>query len=177
MRQPLTETRLRELFEKMGAYGKGPGTVYVTGGATAVLFGWRSTTIDVDLKMDPEPSGVFEAIAQLKDEMQVNIELAAPDQFVPALPGWRERSRWIASQGEIDFYHYDFYGQALSKIERGLEKDWGDVEAMVQGGLVETKRLLELFGEVESKLVNYPAIDPGSFKAALIDFIHKHESD
>jgi hypothetical protein len=44
-----------------------------------VLVGWRGTTIDVDLKMSPEPEGAFEAIAALKDELDINVELAAPD--------------------------------------------------------------------------------------------------
>lgn len=43
-------------------------------------------TIDVDLKADPEPSGFFEAIAILKDELSVNIELANPSDFIPELP-------------------------------------------------------------------------------------------
>jgi hypothetical protein len=28
------------------------GTCYLTGGATAVLLGWRETTLDVDLKLE-----------------------------------------------------------------------------------------------------------------------------
>jgi hypothetical protein len=39
------------------------------GGATAVLFGWRNTTVDVDLKLEPEPAGVLEALL---------VEIAAP---------------------------------------------------------------------------------------------------
>lgn len=177
MRQPLTEPRLRELFEKLGDYGKGPGRIYITGGATAVFFGWRATTIDVDLKLDPEPRGVFEAIALLKDEMDVNIELASPDQFVPPLRGWRERSRWIASKGEIDFYHYDFYGQALSKIERGFKKDWADVEAMVAGDLVDPSLLLERFTEIESDFVKFPAIDLESLRATLSKFVSEYDTE
>ena len=61
---------------------------------------------------------MFEAIALLQDELDLNVELTVPDQFVPPLPGWRERSPFIARYGEVDFYHYDFYGQALAKIER-----------------------------------------------------------
>jgi hypothetical protein len=34
------------------------GRIYLTGGATALLYGWRSTTIDVDLKANPEPTTI-----------------------------------------------------------------------------------------------------------------------
>ena len=66
---------------------------------SAVLMGWREMTLDVDLKADPEPAGFFEALPRLKDELDINIELASPDQFVPALPGWVERSPFIADHG------------------------------------------------------------------------------
>lgn len=116
----------------MAALGKavsGPGRIYLTGGATAVLYDWRQSTIDIDMKADPEPAGLFEAIVILKETLAINIELAAPDDFIPALPGWRERSLFITRSGELDFLHYDPYAQVLSKVERGHARDLQDVEA------------------------------------------------
>ena len=43
------------------------GRVCLTGGACAVLFGWRDPTVDVHLNMEPEPRGAFEAIAHIKE--------------------------------------------------------------------------------------------------------------
>jgi len=126
---------------------------------SAVLLGWRETTLDVDLKADPEPTGFFECLPRLKDALDINIELASPDQFVPPLPGWRERSQFIAQHGRLAFCHYDFYGQALSKIERAHARDRDDVGRMLESGLVKPERLLELFREAEPLLVRYPAID------------------
>ena len=96
----------------------GAGRIYVTGGASAVWYGWRAMTVDINLKADPEPLVFFEAIAHLKDSLSVNVELASPDQFIPELPGWRDRSPWFCREGSVDFHHYDFYSQALSKLER-----------------------------------------------------------
>jgi hypothetical protein len=36
------------------------------GGATAILFGWRASTVDVDLCVVPERDAVFRAIPDLK---------------------------------------------------------------------------------------------------------------
>ena len=105
MPRPVDQSRLERLMEEIGRRARGPGRIYPTGGATALLFGWRGSTVDVDLKLDPEPDGIFEAIAQLKDELEVNVELASPDQFIPPVPGWQERSRHIVRSGEVDFYH------------------------------------------------------------------------
>jgi hypothetical protein len=74
-------------MEALGQRVKGPGTIYLTGGATALLFGWRAKTIDVDIKADPEPRGLFEAIAELKESLDANVELASPDLFIPEVPG------------------------------------------------------------------------------------------
>jgi hypothetical protein len=121
-------------------------------------------TVDVDFKLDPEPRGIFAALPRLKDELDLNVELAAPDDFIPALPGWRERSRLIARYGEVDFYHYDFYAQALAKIERNHAQDRLDVEQMLARGLVDKQRLLALFAQIEPSLDRYPAIDPVAFR-------------
>lgn len=155
----------------MAALGKavsGPGRIYLTGGATAVLYDWRQSTIDIDMKADPEPAGLFEAIVRLKETLAINIELAAPDDFIPALPGWRERSLFITRSGELDFLHYDPYAQVLSKVERGHARDLQDVEAMLRLGLVTRERLRELFDTIEPQLLRYPAIVPAAFRADVL---------
>jgi hypothetical protein len=71
------------------------------------------------------------------------------------------------ADGQVDFYHYDFYAQALAKIERGHSRDLGDVEAMFRAKLVEPGRLLELFQAVEASLERYPAVDAEAFRAKV----------
>ncbi len=127
-------------------------------------------TVDVDIKADPEPAGYFESIATLKNELSLNIELASPSDFIPELPNWRERSLFIARHGQIDFYHYDPFSQALSKLERGHSRDLADVDAMLRDGLIEKKLLLKLFDQIEPMLIRYPALDPQSFRDVVESF-------
>lgn len=176
MRPPLDISRLNDFMAAMGRKTKGAGRIYLTGGATALLHGWRPMTVDVDIKADPEPSGFFEAIATLKDELSVNIELASPSDFIPELPNWRERSIFIARHGLLDFYHYDPYSQALSKLERGHSRDLADVEAMLRDELIRKDLLLELFLEIEPMLIRYPSLDPKSFRSIVESFC-KGETD
>ncbi len=147
---------------------RGPGRIYLTGGATALLHDWRMMTVGIDLKLDPEPKGIFEAIARIKDEQDVNIELASPADFVPELPGWRERSDFIATHGQVEFYHYDYCGQALFKIERAHERDLNDVSNMIKDGLVKPATLFQLFGAVVGNLIRYPTIDPVELKRRIL---------
>ena len=151
----------------LGRKATGAGSIYLVGGATAVLIGWRDTTADVDIKLAPEPAGVFEAIAEAKTALNMNIELAAPDDFIPALPEWRERSTFIERHGLIDFFHYDFYAQALAKIERAHAQDLQDVDAMLRRKLIQPSRLEGFFSVMEASLTRYPAVDPASFRNQL----------
>jgi len=63
--------------------------------------GFRDQTIDIDLKLDPEPAGAFEAIAVLKNRLELNIELASPADFIPAIAAWRERSHRLHRAGRV----------------------------------------------------------------------------
>jgi hypothetical protein len=65
--------------------------VYLTGGATAVLLGWRETTIDADITIVPESDRLLRARPALKEQLRINVELASPAHFIPELPGWAER--------------------------------------------------------------------------------------
>ena len=170
MRSETDRAKLESFMMALSYQVRGEGRIYLTGGATALLHGWRTMTIDVDLKPDPEPPGLFEAIARLKDELDINVELAAPDQFIPKLPGWRERSQFIVRHGQLEFFHYDFYSQALAKLQRAHDRDLDDVHSMVRDGLVERGRLREFFEEISPRLIRYPAIDPGAFRQRVLDF-------
>jgi hypothetical protein len=167
MRERVSAQALEQFMKALGHAGRTSARIYFVGGATAVLLGWRETTIDIDLKLVPEVNELLRALPELKERLHINIELASPDDFIPILPGWEERSRYINREGPIEFFHYDFYAQALAKIERGHSTDLLDVLQMTQRGLVEPSRLLKLFFSIEEKLYKYPAIDPKSFRAAV----------
>ncbi|HTV39939.1 MAG TPA: hypothetical protein VMF08_05155 [Candidatus Sulfotelmatobacter sp.] len=170
MRSEADKTKIEEFMAILGKRVAGDGSIYLTDGATAVLHGWRPMTIDVDLKPEPEPRGLFEALAVLKDELDINVELASPDQFIPAIPGWQERSLFIGRFGAIIFFHYDPYGQALSKLQRGHERDIRDARSMLKTGMIQTGRLREFFAQIEPQLIRFPAIDPAVFRAAMEKF-------
>ncbi|MCX6930150.1 MAG: hypothetical protein NT154_44100 [Verrucomicrobia bacterium] len=170
MRAETDLAKLESFMVALGEQVRGGGRIYLTGGATALLHGWRSMTIDIDLKADPEPVGFFEALAALKKQLDINVELASPDDFIPAVPGWRERSLFIARHGPLEFYHYDPYGQVLSKLQRRHDRDLQDVRSMVNAKLITRDCLREMFALIKPQLIRYPAIDPASFEAAVLEF-------
>lgn len=176
MRELATSERIERFFRALGHSASSPTRVYLTGGVTAVLLGFRPSTVDIDLKLIPDSDEILRAIPRLKEELQVNVELAAPDHFIPPLPGWQGRSRFIRKEGPLSFYHYDFYAQTLSKIQRGHEKDLADARAFVEEGLIEPDRLQELFEAIEPDLFRYPAIDPDTFRRSVEKFVESIET-
>jgi hypothetical protein len=167
MRPPVDEPRLRELARSLGRVAGVRALIYLTGGASAVLEGWRGSTVDVDMRLEPEVDELLRELPALKERLGVNVELASPPDFIPELPGWRERSPLVFREGNIDVHHFDFYSQALSKIERGFRQDIDDVSKMIESGLVQPARLGELFEAIEPELYRYPAIDPAAFRAKV----------
>ena len=164
MRQPLTVDRLQEFMKALAAEARTSIRVYLVGGASAVLLGWRKSTIDVDLKLDPETDEILRSLSPLKERLQINIELASPEDFIPVVPGWEGRSQFIQQQGRLAFYHYDFYAQALAKIERGHDVDRIDVDQFFERGLVTPERLIELFAAIEDQIHRYPELNRDKFR-------------
>jgi hypothetical protein len=174
MRGLADTARLHRFFEELARAAEDDGDVYVTGGATAVLFGWRQSTIDADILMVPEQDALYRALPRLKEELHINVEIASPAHFIPELPGWQERRLLIERVGRLSFYHYDPYAQALSKVERGHAKDLSDVAQLIARGLVRPARLRELFEAIQPGLHRYPAVDPASFRKRLDDALRAH---
>ncbi len=164
MRRVADAARVQHFMRRLGERAEAGGRVYFTGGATALLLGWRSTTIDIDLALEADAEHLLRLMPALKTELELNVELASPSDFIPELPGWRDRSRFIQRDGLVDFFHYDFYAQALSKVERGHAQDQGDVRAMLDRDLIDGGTAVELFDRIEPELYRYPAIDPKTFR-------------
>ena len=167
MRKIADSERIRNFMRALGAEAKKPAHVYFTGGATAVLLGWRSSTIDVDIRIFPESDRLLRVLPILKERLEINVELACPADFIPELRGWKDRGLFVSQEGKLLFFHYDLYAQALAKIERSHAQDIADVGEMLRTGRIDPRRVREFFNEIEPKLFRYPAIDPSAFRRAV----------
>lgn len=169
MRQISDQNNIEQLMNFLGEKISKPLNIYFVGGTTAVLLGFRSSTIDVDLKLVPDSDDAYKAIRDLKENLNINIEIASPDHFIPPLPGWESRSIFIRKIGKVSFFHYDLYGQVLAKIERGWEMDLRDVKDLVRHS-VNLDELMRLFKEVREQFVRYPGVEPHKLEEKLSQF-------
>lgn len=172
MRALADRSRLESFINALAKHTVNDTTLYLTGGATAVFYGWRGTTVDVDIKLVPEDDAILRAIPGIKDDLSINVELAAPDQFIPVREGWQERSPYITQVGHLVVRHFELCAQALAKIERGHEQDRLDVAAMLRLHLVTPSDIQAYYNAIESTLYRYPAIDPQAFHDAVMSTVH-----
>jgi hypothetical protein len=171
MREELTRERLVSLMKELArtAPKRGVYRVYFVGGGTAVHLGWRRSSVDVDLFSDQDV--VFRHIQEIKERLNMNIEFARPEDFVPPLEGTSDRHVFIDSVGSIMFYHYDPYAQLFSKVVRGFQRDLDDAFAFVRNGMVDRERFRSLVAAIpDSAYARYPSLSRAEVEKAVEAF-------
>lgn len=164
MRRLIDAGRIDAFMQRLGRAARAPAEVYLVGGATAVLYGWRESTVDIDLKLVPDREELLRALPAIKEELELNVELASPDLFVPVSPGWEDRSPSILRVGQVAFRHFDLTAQALAKVERGHVRDREDVHALLGRGLVTPAGLRRELAAALPELYRFPAVDPAGLQ-------------
>ena len=174
VRENLTRDRLHAFMRALAdsAPGRGSFRVYFIGGATAVDHGWRESTIDADISADNDR--IFRGIQKLKESLHLNVELARPEDFVPALAGAASRHLFIDTIGAVSFFHYDPYSQLFSKLVRGLRQDLEDAESFLSEGLVESEQLRSLVDKIpQAAYSKYPALSRTAVHDAINEFLSR----
>ena len=167
MRALADADRIRRFMRALAQAARTDARVYFAGGATAVLLGWRASTIDVDVTLVPDDDALLRAVPRIKEELEVNVELASPADFLPLPAGWEDRGRFVEQIGKLAFFHFDLVAQALAKLERGHAQDLDDVRAMRDRGLIDAAAVHQYLARVEPQLYRFPAIDPPTFRRAV----------
>lgn len=169
MRPDVDRARVIELMSELGRRLSAEHTLYLVGGSSAVVVGWRASTRDVDVRAEPDSDELLRILSELKQALDINIELASPLDFLPAIDGWQDHSPHVGSWGSLHVRHLDFRLQALAKLERGLDTDLADVRAMLDRDLVTAIELHDGFAAMQASLFRFPAVDRARFQRRLTD--------
>ena len=172
MRAPLTREHLVLLMKELArsAPRRGVYRVYLVGGGTAVYLGWRRSSIDVDLFS--EQDSVFRDVQRIKEHLNINVEFARPEDFVPPLAGSADRHMFIQTIGTVTFYHYDPYAQLFSKIIRGFERDLADARNFIGSGTVDPAQFRSLVANIpDAAYARYPSLSRKGVEKAVERFL------
>lgn len=63
MRSNVDPQKIEQLMKALGREARSSGCIYFTGGASALLIGWRDSTVDIDIRLNTKPLGIFQALA------------------------------------------------------------------------------------------------------------------
>ncbi len=154
-RQPADRQRIERFLHELGQRFRKAGRVYLVGGTTIVLEGFRDQSLDIDLAFEVAPAdhgALMQAIRELKDHLGVNVEEVSPADFIPLPAGYQDRAVFLGRFGSLEVFHFDFYSTALSKIARGTEEDLRDVAALVRASRIEMNRLEDCYREIRPRL-------------------------
>jgi hypothetical protein len=172
MREEITKQRLNVLMKELARHAprRGAYQVFFVGGGTAVYLGWRRSSIDVGLYSDQEI--LFRNIQEIKERLNINIEFARPEDFVPPLEGTADRHVFIETVGTITFYHYDPYAQLFSKIVRGFQRDLDDARKFVDSRMVNPEKFRALVAAIpDAAFAKYPNLSRIGINNALETFL------
>ena len=167
MRPGVDKTAIESFLQQLGRTFRKPGRLYLVGGAALVHAGVRpGFTEDIDIQISGANEGeLIIAVQQLIQQMQINVEFASPADFIPLPSGWEMHAQYVGRYGEIEVFYFDFYSIALSKMERGNNRDIADVKLLVQQGIITLDELDTAYQEVLAQLGKgrYPRVTPQQF--------------
>ena len=167
MRRGVDKAAIESFLQQLGRTFHKPARLYLVGGAALVHLGIRpGFTHDIDVQVYGANEGdLIVTIQKLIERLQINIEFAAPGDFIPLPLQWEAHAQFVGRYGTIDVFYFDFYSIALSKIERGNDRDIADVKLLIQYGMVTPDELDNAYQEVLAQLGKgrYPRITPQRF--------------
>jgi uncharacterized nucleotidyltransferase DUF6036 len=156
MRQHVGRQGIEQFLVEVGRIRQ-PGRLYLVGGAALVHAGIRSgQTLDIDIHITVDPTNLTAHIAQLKQQLNMNIEFASPGDFMPLPAQWETRSQFIKRYNQVDAFYFDWYSITLSKAQRANPQDIIDMQLLTQQGFVDVIALDGYYQEVLNKIGRPP---------------------
>jgi hypothetical protein len=87
MREAADRARIERVMQSLGDAADSDVLIYLTGGATAVLMGWRDSTVDIDFVAVPDSGELLRQISRIREAFHVNVEITSPEHLAPVPPG------------------------------------------------------------------------------------------
>ncbi len=157
----VTQTDIEQFLLALGKSYHKRARIYLTGSSSLIHLGLRpgvALTIDV-LPDAPDEEEMITAIRQTGERQQIDVLFTSPEDFVPIPIHWKTQTRYIVRYGTIEAYYFDFYSLALSKIERGSDRDLYDLRLLIEQNIINLKKLEETYREVLPRMGKRPYLN------------------
>jgi hypothetical protein len=151
----VSKENLKKLFAAVDQRLKTNLDLFIIGGASAIL-GYNvikeTNDVDVDGGIDPGFNQLFQEEAA---KLKLDLYLSSKGVFSPP-DHYRERMKSETfSKKRLRVWYLDQYDLAISKIDRGIEKDFEDIKRVHQKSPFEQAKLISIFN---AEYINVSAI-------------------
>ena len=103
------------------------------GGSAMILLGSSRETMDIDYVGDDIHKNEFQiAVEKIANELGLDTEAVPIEHFIPLPEGYEQRKIHIGQFGNVDVYIIDPHSIALSKLDRGSDRDLNDLVFLIQ---------------------------------------------
>ena len=143
----VTKKQLKQLFTQIDRRLSKNINIYIIGGISAI-FGYNvmkeTNDVDIDGSIDPDFQIIFDEEAK---SLNLDLYLASKGVFAPP-DGYRGRCAFEDfPRKKLRVWYLNQYDLAISKIDRGIEKDFEDIRKVHEQSPFEYERLVQIFND------------------------------
>ncbi len=149
----VTKEQLKTLFARIDTRLSEDTNIYIIGGAAAIL-GYNVTKETNDVDIDGVIPQEFEkAFDSEVKALKLDLHLSRVGVFSPP-EGYRERAKFEDfPKKKLRVWYLDQYDLAISKIDRGIEKDYEDIARIHEQNPYRPGELIRIFNDEYIKTV------------------------
>ncbi|MEW5940007.1 MAG: DUF6036 family nucleotidyltransferase [Chloroflexota bacterium] len=128
---------IQEFLERLGSRYPQDETLSLLGGSAMILLGSTRETMDIDYVGDDLHKNDFQILVEtIASELGLDAEAVPIEHFVPLPEGYDQRRIHIGHYGKVNVFVIDPYSIALSKVDRGSDRDLIDLVFLIQQNLI-----------------------------------------
>jgi len=138
----VSKKSIQEFLERLGSRYPRNETLSLLGGSAMILLGGSRETMDIDYVGDDIHKNEFQiVIERIAKELGLDTEAVPIEHFIPLPEGHERRRIHIGQYGNVNVYVIDPYSIALSKVDRGSDRDLDDLVFLIQRNHITLKEL------------------------------------
>lgn len=163
----ISNSQIEKFLIAVGEHCEAESTLFLLGGGALRLLGGERPTGDLDYVGDDlHLNSMQQLMAQIADEMHIDLEAVPIAEFVPLPGNADDRAIMLGRFGNLTVYVFDPYTIALSKLDRGFKTDLEDIHFLIQRNLV-TIDQLDSFVEKAIPRAEEFGLDPKAMRRHL----------
>lgn len=143
----VSQAQLENLFAQVDSKLKKKIELYIIGGASAIL-GYNVTKVtndvDIDGNIDSDLNRIFDEEAK---KLGLDLYLSSKGVFFPP-DHYRSRAEFKNfPKNNLRVWYLNQYDLAISKIDRGLDKDYDDIKRVHEKSAFNRDKLIDIFNQ------------------------------